>query len=585
MNLSDSKKIHHVDFCVIGGGMSGLCAAVAAARHGAKVVLMQDRPVLGGNASSENRMYIRGATSANLEYRETGIVQEIELENIYRNPTMNFSIWDTVLYQAVLQEPNITLLLNCSCLSCEMDGTRITSVTGWQLNSYTFHTVYADIFADCSGDSILAGLSGAPYRVGREGKSEFDEYGAPDQPDRKTMGSSCLIQARETDHPCTFIAPDWAYVYPDDESMYLKNHDITGTRVNFWWIELGGEQDTINDAQLINEELIKTAYGVWDHIKNHGDHGMENWELEWIGFLPGKRESRRYEGAYILNQKDLEEGHHFEDAVAFGGWTMDNHSPKGFKFKGYSSHHIKPKVPYEIPFRSLYSVAVPNLMFAGRNISATHMAMSSTRIMATCALLGQAVGTGAALAIEKKCLPAEITANYISLLQKNLQNDGCYIPGLLRSIREDNFPELSDEDVTILRNGWERPHDGVPNTVSFLDGSRLVVELTSSGSMLRLALDPDFSRESITTDRVYQKFAMRSHLMAADKPLNMPANLLRSCMVNIYTSNGEKETTHITENRSPRLFFPLPESTVKVEITQMCSWGGEAVNLFACDII
>ena len=585
MNTVGTYQFHDVDFCVIGGGMSGLCAAVAAARHGAKVVLMHDRPVLGGNASSETRMWIRGATSADLEYRETGILQEIELENIYRNPTMNFSVWDTVLYQAVLQEPNITLLLNCSCLGCEMDGTRIDSVTGWQLNSYTFHTVRAAIFADCSGDSILAELSGAPYRVGREDQAEFDEYGALEQPDRFTMGSSCLIQARETDHPCKFIAPDWAYTYPNDESMYLKNHDIIGTGVNFWWIELGGEMDTIHDAQAINEELIKTAYGVWDHIKNHGDHGMENWELEWIGFLPGKRESRRYEGAYILNQRDLEEGHHFEDAVAFGGWTMDNHNPKGFKYMGYSSHHIKPKVPYEIPFRCLYSAAVPNLMFAGRNISATHMAMSSTRVMATCSLMGQAVGTGAALAIEKNCLPADITASYITQLQKNLQDDGCYIPGLLRDIREDRFPELSGEEAAILRNGWERPHEGVLNAVSIPNGQRLVMELGAPGKTLRLALDPDFSRKSITDDSRYRKFAMRSHLMLADKPLNMPANLLRCCEITISTASGTTENISVTQNRSPRLFFPLPADAVRIEIMNMRSWGGETVNLFACDII
>ena len=312
---------------------------------------------------------------------------------------------------------------------------------------------------------------------------------------------------------------------------------------------------------------------------------MENWELEWIGFLPGKRESRRYEGAYILNQRDLEEGHHFEDAVAFGGWTMDNHNPKGFKYMGYSSHHIKPKVPYEIPFRCLYSAAVPNLMFAGRNISATHMAMSSTRVMATCSLMGQAVGTGAALAIEKNCLPADITASYITQLQKNLQDDGCYIPCLLRDIREDRFPELSGEEAAILRNGWERPHEGVLNTVSIPNGQRLVMELGAPGKTLRLALDPDFSRKSITDDSRYRKFAMRSHLMLADKPLNMPANLLRCCEITISTASGTTENISVTQNRSPRLFFPLPADAVRIEIMNMRSWGGETVNLFACDII
>ena len=178
MNTVGTYKHHHADICIIGGGMSGLCAAVAAARHGAKVVLMHDRPVLGGNASSEIRMWIRGA--AGKENRETGIVQEIELENIYRNPTMNYSVWDTVLHQMILQEENVTLLLNCSCLGCEMAGEEIASVTGWQLNSYTFHTVEAKLFIDASGDSILAPLCGAEYRVGREARKEFGESFGPE---------------------------------------------------------------------------------------------------------------------------------------------------------------------------------------------------------------------------------------------------------------------------------------------------------------------------------------------------------------------------------------------------------------------
>ena len=430
MLTSKQHRHYDVQLCVVGGGLAGLFAAVSAARHGTKVLLMQDRPMLGGNASSEIRMWVRGA--AGRENRETGLLQEAELENIYRNPAMNYSLWDSVLYQLAAGEKDLTLLLNTTCLGCEKDGGRIVSVTGWQLNSYTFHTVKADIFMDCSGDSILAELSGARYRAGREAKGEFDEYAAPEQADRCTMGSSCLIEARRTDHPCPFTPPEWAYVYPDDESIYLKNHDIPGTGVNFWWIELGGTMDTIADAQQINEELLRVAYGVWDHLKNHGDHGMDDWELEWVGFLPGKRESRRYEGPYMLNQRDLEEGHTFPDAVAFGGWTMDNHDPAGFRYMGYSSKHIRPAVPYQIPFRCLYSVNVPNLMFAGRNISATHMALSSTRVMATCSVIGQAAGTGAAAAVRHHCLPCEVTARYMPEVQAMLLEDGCFIPGLLR---------------------------------------------------------------------------------------------------------------------------------------------------------
>ena len=584
MNTVGNVKKHMVDVCVIGGGMSGLCAAVAAARHGAKVVLMHDRPVLGGNASSEVRMWIRGA--AGKENRESGIVQEIELENIYRNPTMNYSIWDTVLHQMVIQEENITLLLNTSCLSCEMEGEQIASVTGWQLNSYTFHTVEAKIFIDSSGDSILAPLTGAAYRVGREGQAEFDEYGAPETADPYTMGSTCLIEARQTDHYCEFIAPEWAYVYPDDESMHMKNHDVAGTGINFWWIELGGTQDTIRDAQDINEELVKTAYGIWDHIKNRGDHGMDNWELEWIGFLPGKRESRRYEGAYILNQRDLEEGHSFPDTVAFGGWTMDNHSPLGFKYPGYSSHHITPKVPYEIPFRSLYSHNVPNLMFAGRNISATHMAMSSTRVMATCAVIGQAAGTGAAVAVEHGCLPACVTEKHIPELQKKLLDDGCYLPGVMRTVGGGEA-ELSQEQQELLRNGWERPHDGVENSISLAAGSELTVRV-KGGTTLRLALDPDFSRETISSVRHYQKYAMRTHVpneLQQNRPVNMPANLLKACCVTFVNADGTEKQVTIQNNRKPRIYLSLPENTVMIKLTGLTAWGGGDVNLFACDTI
>ncbi len=580
MNTVGTPKLHRADICVIGGGMSGLSAAVAAAHHGAKVVLMHDRPVLGGNASSEIRMWIRGAREK--ENRETGIVQEIELENIYRNPTMNYAVWDTVLYEQVIREENIIYLSNCSCLGCTMEEGKVKTVTGWQLNSYTFHTVEAAIFIDCSGDSILAPLTGAAYRVGREGREEFDEYGAAEVADKYTMGSSLLIEARQTDHKCTFTPPEWAYVYPDDESMYLKNHDVAGTGVNFWWIELGGMQDTIRDAQDINHELIKTAYGIWDHIKNHGDHGMDNWELEWIGFLPGKRESRRYEGPYILNQRDLEEGSHFEDTVAFGGWTMDNHSPMGFKYDGYSSRHIDTKSPYEIPFRCLYSRNIPNLMFAGRNLSATHMAMSSTRVMATCALLGQAVGTGAAVATRYGCLPAGVTENHMPEVQKLLLDDGCFLPGRVRQVSD--AAEVQNVDADVLKDGWERPYNGENH---FITVSELEIKANRGGT-LRLALDPDFSRESITANRHYQKYAMRTHIpgdVQCDRYLNMPRDLLRSGKVTFICADGTEQVVTIEQNRKPRIFLQLPENCVKITLSGLTSWSGGAVNLFACDII
>ena len=576
---------HEADVCVVGGGMAGLIAAVAAARHGARVLLMQDRPMLGGNASSEIRMWIRGA--AGKENRETGILQEIELENIYRNPGMNYSIWDSVLYQTVRQEENISLLLNCSCLDCETADGRITAVTGWQLNTYTLHRVEARLFLDCSGDSILAPLSGAAYRVGREGKDEFDEYGAAEIADRKTMGNTILLEARQTDHPCPFTPPEWDYVYPDDESMYNKNHDFIKTGVNFWWMELGGEQDTIADAQEIGEELLKVAYGVWDHIKNRGDHGAENWELEWIGFLPGKRESRRCEGDYMLNQRDLEEGHSFPDTVAFGGWTMDNHDPRGLRFDGYSSRHIQTKVPYAIPFRCLYSRNVDNLLFAGRNISATHMALSSTRVMATCSVMGQAVGTAAALCIRHGCLPRALDGEHIGELQRCLLEDGCLLPGLLRRQQGRFRISLSEDACTILQNGWERPHGKAENRVLLPAGSgfSLTLDAPAHGAALRLALDPDFSRESISSSKAVQKFAMRTHIFANVPPLCMPAPLLKSARLVCSFADGTQQILSVEKNRKALLRLPLPEGTQALRLESITAWGGGETGLYGVDIV
>ncbi|MBQ6936958.1 MAG: FAD-dependent oxidoreductase, partial [Clostridia bacterium] len=207
--------IHNAEFCVIGGGLSGLCAAIAAARHGAKTVLMHDRPVLGGNASSEIRMCICGARGEN--NKETGIIEELQLENLYLNPNLNYSLWDSVLYGKAMSEENLTVLLNCSCIEAQTEGKTIKSVKGWQGTAETYHIINAKNFADCSGDSILAPLTGADFRMGREAHSEYGEALAHEEADNKTMGMSCIMQLRDTGKPQKFTPPKWANKYPTEK--------------------------------------------------------------------------------------------------------------------------------------------------------------------------------------------------------------------------------------------------------------------------------------------------------------------------------------------------------------------------------
>jgi len=571
-------KEHQADLCIVGGGLAGICATLAAARRGAKVVLVQDRPMLGGNSSSEIRMCVSGAQGLNV--RETGIIEEILLENRFRNPLCNYSIWDSILYEKVRYQPNVTLLLNCTVTSLDMDGNRIRAVRGWQMTSETWHTVHADLFADCSGDSILAPLSGAEFRIGREARREFNEDIEPQEADLQTMGLSCLIQARETDSPQPFAPPAWAYQYPSDDDLPYREHQPF-TETNFWWIELGGDQDSIHDTEEIRDELLKVAYGVWDHIKNHGDHGAENWVLDWIGFLPGKRESRRYVGDIILTQNGVRSEGHFNDLVAYGGWTMDDHHPGGIRWQGQPTIFHPAPSPFGIPFRCLYSKNIENLFCAGRNISTTHAALSAARVMATCALLGQSVGTAAAFAIRNGLKPRDIYEKRIGELQQNLMEDDCYLLWLNREV-----PDLSrkaaltasDGDPEPLRNGIDRPVYGQDNGWTGGLGSWVQYSFGTPRKIksLRLVFDSDLNRKGET---------MRFHYPLHMDPVGVPQTIVRSFRVEASSVDGEwQEIVHVTNNYQRLVCIGTDVEASAVRFIPESTWGSERAHLFGFEV-
>lgn len=563
------NKTHQVDLCVVGGGIAGMCAAISAARHGAKVVLMQDRPVLGGNASSEIRMWICGASAGDKKMRESGLLEEMILENYYRNGNLSFSVWDSVLYGMVRNEPNITLLLNCTCQKAEMDGDSIQSVTGWQMTTETYHTVKAKFFADCSGDSILAPLTGAEFMLGREAKSDFGERIPPDVADKKTMGMSCLFQIRETDSPKKFIPPEWAYKYPTDEALKDRPHD---TVTNYWWIELGGDKDSIHDTEEMRDELLKIAFGVWDHMKNYGDHGVENWEMDWIGFLPGKRESRRYVGDYIITQNDVEAEGKFDDIIAYAGWTMDDHFPEGFYYDGGhpTIYHPAPS-PWGIPFRSLYSKNIKNLLFAGRNISVTHAALSSSRVMGTCALLGQALGTAVAQAVHTG---KDIRSIDIGWLQAELMEDDCYLPWHKRPL-----PELTKKarvNHEIVRNGIDRETNEGYNGFIGEEGDTIefVFDDYEDISEIRLVFDSNLRRNW--------------HNMPCNFPLHQPdyktpATLMKDFDLVFETPDGPMLIS-IAGNYQRLFRLNVAEKAKCVRFVPKKTWGDDKFRVFSMDV-
>ncbi len=447
------------DVVVIGGGLAGLCAAIASAREGAKTALLHARSVLGGNASSEIRMHIAGASRNNTksDAEETGILNELLLENKAINPYHNYSVWDRVLLQVVWQTENLTLHLNLAVDTVHAEAGRILAVQGYQQTTETFYRISASQFIDCTGNGTIAYMAGAEYREGSEGHAEFNEPHAPQEPDRHCMGNSVLFKAVNRGYPVPFVKPEWARTFTEEQLRFRVHaahgaekldprameilrterpeeyHRIAETSCldyGYWWMEVGGERENIIAAyEEIRDDLLACVYGVWDHLKNGGEHGAENYDLEWVGMVPGIRESRRLVGDYLLNENDILANRVFPDAVAYGGWPVDNHAPRGlFDFDRMPASVYEFKGLYTIPYRCYYTQGIANLFMAGRSISATKLGMASTRVMGTCAVGGQAAGTAAALAVRHECDAREV-GQHIGELQQTLLRNDCYIPG------------------------------------------------------------------------------------------------------------------------------------------------------------
>lgn len=458
--------------------------ALAAARAGARVILVHDRAVLGGNASSEIRMHIVGADChgkrgelMTVEAREGGIIEAIRLEQAVRNPQRSATMLDLTLYDLCRNEPNLTLLLSTCLDGVEMSDGKIAKARATRAMTEETFGIAAKIFVDCTGDGRLGAEAGADCRRGREGREEFGEALAQPEADNHSLGSSLLFQARKHDIPMPFVPPGWARKISagdvaNDRLHFRPGESAEDLDYGFWWLEWGGHLDTIADNERIRDEVAAILFGVWDHIKNSGLYpGAEFWALEWFGFLPGKRESRRFLGRTILTEEDVMESRAHTDAIAYGGWFVDTHPPKGV-----DSPEEPPCVQhwvdrlFDIPLGCCVSRSIPNLMFAGRNLSATHIAFASTRVMATCAVVGQAVGIAAAHAVQREIEPARLwddAGEIPAIQQKILREDGFLIgvanadPGdLARTATVTASSELPESPATNILSGFTRSVHG-----------------------------------------------------------------------------------------------------------------------------
>lgn len=440
----------HFDVVVIGGGIGGICAALSSARHGMQTVLIHNRSVLGGNASSEVRVHIGGATEHGYRFdsRESGIIEELRLEIAVKDPRNEYRWIDTVLYSICCREENLKLLLNCHAFKLKTDEDRIKSVKAVQIGTEKEFSITGNIFIDGTGDGTIGALAGAEYRLGRESQNEFNEENAPKKADNHTLGSTIMFKAEDMGEAIEYNPPEWAIKFNDDmlkhRRGYKKSQNFDkywhADSSGWWWVEYGGMIDSIHDNEEIRFHLQSIVFGLWDWIKNHDKTTMEeskNYAITWISQVPGKRESRRLMGDYLLKEADLMDSRVFKDQIAVGGWSIDQHPPEGFYSKESGSHHTYMEQPYTIPYRSIYSKNVKNLLIASRCISVTHVAHASTRLIATLACVGQAAGTAASFCVKKGYSPKNLMEKDRMEYQQALIKDDQWLIGIKNQDEDD----------------------------------------------------------------------------------------------------------------------------------------------------
>ncbi len=404
------------DLVVVGGGMAGTCTAISAARLGLQVALIQNRPVLGGNNSSEIRVHLNGNIHQPPYPRLGDVVAELDPgKRGNAQPASYYN--DEKKLRVVRAEPNIHLFLNTHAFQVEKRRDRIVAVIAKELTTSRELRFRAPLFADCTGDGTIGYLAGADWRMGRESRAETGESLAPEEPDKMTMGASVQWYSAKTDEPSPFPDCPWALEFNDESCQNALRGD--------WDWESGLNNNQITEIEHIRDHTFRAIYGNWAFQKNDSKHKDKyaNYKLDWVAYVAGKRESRRLLGDVILQQQHVQEFHEFPDAFVTTTWSIDLHYPapkntEHFPGMEFRTICVTPGIkPYPIPYRCLYSRNVENLFMAGRDISVTHVALGTIRVMRTGGMMGELVGMAASLAAKHETTPRGVYQHHLDELK------------------------------------------------------------------------------------------------------------------------------------------------------------------------
>ena len=405
------------DLIVVGGGMAGTCTAISAARLGLQVALVQDRPVLGGNNSSEVRVHLNGQINLPPYPRLGDVVKELDPDNRGNAQPAAFYNDDKKL-QIARAESNVHLFLDIHAYRVEKEGSRIVAVIGRDIRTSKDLRFAAPLFADCTGDGTIGGLAGADYRMGRESWSETGETLAPKEPDKMTMGASVQWYSIETPEPSPFPECPWALDFTEQSCERATRGD--------WNWETGLNKDQIADFESIRDHGLRAVYGNWVFLKNHSKDKAKyaHRRLSWVAYIAGKRESRRLLGDVILTQQDVQQQRPYPDGFVTTTWSLDLHYPDPANTKHFPDQEFKtiaktPAIkPYAVPYRCFYSRNVENLFMAGRDVSVTHVALGTVRVMRTCGMMGEVVGMAAAICKNRNTTPRGVFVEHLPELKE-----------------------------------------------------------------------------------------------------------------------------------------------------------------------
>lgn len=522
------------DLVICGAGLPGICTALKSARMGMKTALISNRPYFGGNSSAELMIMIVGASGMqefNYNARETGVIEELFLEYLYKNPEKNRYIWDGILLDKLQAEENLMLFPNTCIDEVEMGENRcIRSVSGLQTTTEKRFVFRAPLFVDDTGDGTVGYLAGAEYRYGREAAAEFGEKFAPETADDGVLPSTMVFFAHDVGHPVPYTPPKFAKDYTKTDVLEHRVIPPNMFHQFQWFYELDGNLNQMDQYEDILQHHRELVYGVWDYIKNSGKYAADNYAFSYISPIAGKRESRRLVGDYMLTEGDILQQKDFEDAVGHGGWSIDLHALDGFYSKELINRHIYLKGIYQIPYRCAVSKNINNLFLEGRSMSVSHVALGSVRTMATLSTIGQANAVAAFLCKKYGISPRQVGQEHLEELQQLLLEADQYIVG--KQYRDPhNLAASASVSVSSVK-----PLENLAQEQMRPLTESLALSLPLRGRVGSISLYGKAVRDT----------QLRCHLFRADKPENYnPAEKVCSIVVPV------KETAETAEIHIP----------------------------------